>query len=230
MVYAVLFTGRNFVLFAALIAVGVPLILRAFNVKRTALFLGGFVFALFSAYAVILNHGNVSEGSFSEGLRALMDLFAVYTVGPIAAFDTLVRQTHRLDWGINSFRNVVLWLNQAGWHIELRPIVQAFTEVGSSGWQTNIYTVYQPMYLDFGVAGIVCFQVLAGVWHGYLYRRATQINPSGAFVVLYAIFLLPLLMQVEVDYYLTILSQWILFLLIVGFVFAQHRTKTTDAV
>ena len=217
LIYAILFTGRNFVLFACLVALGVPLILRAISTKRTIVALILLVLSLFAAYAVILDHANVAELSTGESVKPLWDLVTLYAAGPIAAFDILVRQPHHCEWGINSFRNIVLWLNEFGWHLELRPIVQEFVDVGNSGWQTNIYTVYQPVYLDFGIVGVVIFQIFAAAWHSHLWLKATEPRPNSGYVLLYALFLLPLAMQVEVDYYLTIVSQWLFLVSVVFF-------------
>jgi len=228
LVYAVLFTGRNFVVFLAFIVAGVPLILRAVRPVRAgaALLAGGM--ALFACYAVHLHHGGISEqSSTDETSNVVVQLGSLYIAGPIVALDRAITETHFWDWGINSFRNLVLWINRLGYDIPLRPIAKDFVPVMTSGWETNIYTLYHPLYLDFGLLGVIMFQLLAGSWHGYLYRRATVRQPEGAYVLLYAVFLLPLLMQFEVDYYLAIMVQWAFFYGIVKLLYAFTPRPTS---
>jgi len=135
-------------------------------------------------------------------------------------------------FGQQTFRIVYLWLSYVGMNVDVKPIVQAFVPV-SSKWFTNIYTVYQSCYLDFGMTGVVILQLLFGLGHGILYRRATVPRPRAVWVMLFALSFYPLLLQATTDMYLSNLSNWVNFgiicMLIFG-VFGSAKRKGREAI
>ena len=55
---------------------------------------------------------------------------------------------------------------------------------------TNVYTIFQPFYIDFGYPGIAFFAVLYGCACGYLYRLFRSGNGAGTCLYTYAIYVL----------------------------------------
>jgi oligosaccharide repeat unit polymerase len=145
------------------------------------------------------------------------DLASGYMVGPFVAFDSLTPPVNQ-HFGINTFRVVYLWLERFGYNAEVEPIMPPWIGI-SSQWATNIYTVYYGPYLDFGLIGVCACQLMFGCWHGMLYRRATQPQPRAIWVMLFVIFLFPLIMQATTDAYLAAFSNWLNFGLIFLLVF-----------
>jgi oligosaccharide repeat unit polymerase len=92
---------------------------------------------------------------------------------------------------------------------------------------TNVYTVYQPYFLDFSYVGVVLIQFFLGLLHGHIYKRA--VSGSAFFVTLYGLSLYPLVMQFFQDQYLNLLSTWVQFAVVVGMFVWICRPRTVVA-
>jgi oligosaccharide repeat unit polymerase len=214
-IYAVPMGGRQFFLFILIILCAPPLLLRRASPWKVAAVFAVVVIVIFVSISFLAGHLDLSVSHASLGDASIVkDVAYIYMLGPMVTFDSLVPEpTHR--FGMRTFRVLYLWLQRLGWNIEVEPLLQPFTAI-SSQWETNIYTLYYYVYLDFGFAGILLYQLALGCWHGMLYRRATLPRPKAVWVMLYVIFLFPLIMQSAVDVYLSCLSNWINF----GIIFA----------
>jgi oligosaccharide repeat unit polymerase len=213
LVYAVAFGGRGAVLFVFLVLAGIPLILRRLPSVAVAVPFGLVTVGLFVSYAYLSGHMGLSIYSPApDDFEIVHDLAAVYLLGPIANLGQSVPRVGG-PFGIDTFRIIYLWLTYLGWNVEVKPMVLSFSPI-SPVWSTNIYTIYRSYYQDFGLAGVVIAQFAFGLWHGVLYRRATQQRPRAFWVMLYGVFLYPLFMQVAADQYMSCLSNWIHFFFI----------------
>jgi oligosaccharide repeat unit polymerase len=222
--YAIPMGGRNQILFVMLVISAVPLLLRVTQPWRVAAIGVASLSFIFISYAYLAGHMGLNIYSASlQDLESLYSLTSVYLVGPIAAFDTVTHEPSG-GFGIHTFRIVYLWLSYLGYSVEVKPIVQNFVQISPSRW-TNIYTVYQSYYHDFGIIGVAVSQLLIGAWHGLLYRRATIQQPRAVWVLLYAIFLYPLFMQSACDMYLPALSNWLNFAVIFAIAFVVFRSR-----
>ena len=225
--FAVPMGGRSDVLFVLLILSGIPLLLRRIQPWKVALSFAVIVPLIFIGYSYLAGHGNLSLSSASlSDQDVVTDIASTYMVGPIAAFDygsstfDSASRGAPEPFGYRTFRIIYLWLSYLGYTSEVAPLVQDFAPISSAG-ATNIYTVYWGYYLDFGLIGVVIAQFLFGIWQGFLYRRATLTRPRALWVMLYVIFLFPLLMQSALDMYVPTFSNYVnfafIFVLIFGF-------------
>lgn len=217
-VYAVLFTGRNWVLFLGMIVIGIISVLRRVDARKAGVIIISFGLVLFTVYAVVAQWTGTDEED--SAVKFLMETAELYVFGSIPAFDTIVRVGSPYELGVNTFRDFLAALNAMGFQFRLKPIVQEFVFVPGG---TNVYTVYQPYYLDWGLAGMLIFQFAAGTLHGYVYRRATLERPTPFAVLFFALLLYPLLMQYSVDAYMIGINRWIIFAGILGLSLFKKR-------
>lgn len=57
---------------------------------------------------------------------------------------------------------------------------------------TNVYTIFQPFYIDFGYKGIAFFSALYGIICGFLYRLYKNNNAVGCCLYTFIIYVLVL--------------------------------------
>ncbi len=216
--YAVPMAGRNSILFVVVLLCAIPLVLRRIGPSRAALLFLLLAAIIFVSYTYLA--GQMGLNAFSPSLadaRTVTDTASLYMVGPIVALDS-VRPASTAHLGQQTFRIAYLWLGYMGLNVEVKPIIQAFVPVSSES-STNIYTLYHSYYLEFGLLGVVLCQLLFGVGHGILYRRATLARPRAVWVIAYGVSLYPLMMQATTDMYLPNATNWIHFCIIFALTF-----------
>lgn len=120
----------------------------------------------FAGIIVLFFFFNMSKENAQESAE-FTDFFGMYITSPIVAFETL-RITITDGWGVNSFNDVFPYLKYFGIQLESIERLQEFVHVPV---MTNVYTVMQPFYNDFGSAGVAMFGMLYGWGAGYVYRR-----------------------------------------------------------
>ena len=84
---------------------------------------------------------------------------------------------------------------------------------------TNVYTVFQPFYEDFGYKGIAFFATLYGTISGWLYRQMK--NRNALCMCIYAYMVLCLLLQFFQENLLISLSLLIQYIIIMGLCLQQ---------
>ncbi len=204
--YGVLSSGRSVVLPLIIIVLVIPTILRATTAGKTARTLGILVFSLFVVVGLALGKGGTFAGSIRDNWAGMRDSFVLYSVGGIPSFDTFIHnQARDLEMGVNSFRTIFAVLRALGFRSPYVPLVQPYADIPMP---MNVYTVYQPYIKDFGIGGILTLFPF-GFAHGWLYRRATVLNPHAAYVFLFSLSLFPLSLQIFQDMYFSVLSTWI---------------------
>lgn len=139
--------------------------------------------ALLIGFFYIFNLARAEQDSDYQQNETLLDFFAMYALSPPVAFCQL-----NLDvtpqFGTNTFGNVYIFLERFGISgIVLKDKLQDFVWVPIP---TNIYTVFQPFYMDFGYKGIAYFAGLYGVVSGWLYRLFRSGNGVGCCLYTFA--------------------------------------------
>lgn len=110
---------------------------------------------------------NMSKEAKSQDSMDFMDFLGIYVTSPIVAFDKL-QITITNGWGVNTFNDVFPYLRYFGIHLESIERLQEFVFVPVP---TNVYTIMQPFYNDFGSMGVAVFGLLYGWAAGYAYRK-----------------------------------------------------------
>lgn len=123
--------------------------------------------ALLIGFFYLFNLARAEQDSDYQQNETLLDFFAMYALSPPVAFCQLSLDVTP-QFGTNTFGNVYIFLERFGISgIVLKDKLQDFVWVPIP---TNIYTVFQPFYMDFGYKGIAYFAGLYGVVSGWLYR------------------------------------------------------------
>ena len=110
---------------------------------------------------------NMSKESQNQDSMDFVDFLGIYVTSPIVAFEKL-RITITNGWGVNTFNDVFPYLRYFGIHLESIERLQDFVYVPVP---TNVYTIMQPFYNDFGSMGVAVFGILYGWAAGYVYRK-----------------------------------------------------------
>lgn len=129
----------------------------------------------------------------TEARASEMDFFefvSTYVTSPPVAFCTLKEDLSQ-QWGANTFEVFYDYLNRFGvGNFIVNSKEQAFVQVPVV---TNVYTVMQPFFVDFGYAGVAFFAAVYGVLAGCLYRGYRNGNSTAR--VLYTLLIQILVLQ-----------------------------------
>jgi len=125
------------------------------------------IFFLFNMAKEIQSDENAESMTF-------LDFFAIYVLSPCVAYERVVEDLS-FQFGSHTFQYFYLILNKFGCNFEVNDRIQDFVWVPLP---TNVYTIFQPFYEDFGQAGIAYFAALYGILSGVIYRVFT----NGSFV------------------------------------------------
>lgn len=137
-----------------------------------------------------------TEQEVEQGETNALDFFlAMYILSPCQAFETLVQDlTHQT--GMHTFDTVYLFMQRFGMPgIEVPPKVQEFVWLPIC---TNVYTIMQPFYVDFGYKGIAFFAIIYGSVSGWVYR--SYHNGSNVARCVYVFFMYALVLQFYQEY------------------------------
>ncbi len=204
-VFAVLSTGRGLAIWLVLVLGSIPLVLRVVRpVVGAALFVGCCL-TVFFVGGVVLDKGGSMDLMLTENIKTMYDSIVVYTVGSLPALGTALQVDEPLQFGRHTFRTLFAVLHAVGINVKVAPLVQQFTFVPMP---QNLYTMYLPYVRDFGLLGGVVAQLLFGLLHGFVYRKATAPNPSAVSVYVFAFTMVPLMAQYTQDQYFSLLSTW----------------------
>ena len=133
--------------------------------KKIGLYGGLFLVGAFLMNTMRANH--FGEGDF-------MRFFSLYVLSSSVAFETL-SSGNAPYWGANTFPFFYIFDNIInGTNIDIVQKLKPFVYVPIP---TNVYTVMQPYYEDFGYTGVFVFGIINGIIMGYIYRKMTLGNP-----------------------------------------------------
>jgi len=137
--------------------------------SRTILF-GGIIIVVVFYFINIMRSGVDSDYSKNE---TLLDFIGMYIMSPPVAYCRVVEEVVP-QFGANTFETIYLFLNRFGiGNFEVHEKLQEFVSVPVL---TNVYTIMQPFYRDFGYLGVAFFAWVYGILSGFLYRFSCNGN------------------------------------------------------
>lgn len=131
----------------------------------------------------IFNLGRAGEDSDYQKEETLFDFFTMYALSPPVAFCQLSPEVIP-QFGTNTFETVYLFLQRFGADVVVKDKLQEFVFVPVS---TNVYTIFQPFFIDFGYRGVAFFAAVYGCVCGFLYRLFRNGNGAGTCLYTYAV-------------------------------------------
>ena len=133
------------------------------HIKIRTIILWGIIL-LFTFHGI--NQMRTSENTVRES--TFLDFFNVYVMSPSVAFER-VQEKLTEQYGSRSFAFFYAVITRLGLgQFVVEPKLQEFSQVPMF---TNVYTVFQPFFEDFGYKGIAFFSTVYGVFTGWLYRQ-----------------------------------------------------------
>lgn len=202
-------TGRTYFLLLIIISVGIIMMNKVISLKK--IFLTGFVIILvFALMGLLLNKGGNFDNNISQNIKLMSKSFAVYLIGPVTAFDKSYLSTNSGIFGEHIFRFFYILFHKIGMsNAELPSLVQPYTNIP---FEINVYTIFDPYYKDFGIAGSYVFIFFFGLFNSIIF----ELSGSGRIYYKYftAILLYPLIMSFFQDQYFALLSTWLQFLIL----------------
>ena len=202
--YAILSTGRTFLLFLFTMIIGILLITRRLNAFKGFFYVVLIATSIFVLVGLFLGKGGSLEQNFLDNSLSMKDSLRTYLLASLPAFDIYMQSDIRQKYGSNTFRTILAVLHEIGFNVDVPSLVKEYQYVPMP---TNVYTVYQPYFADFSFFGPIFIQFFFGLVYGLVYKKANRGNSF--YIFLYGIFLYPLLMQGFQDQYFSLLSTWI---------------------
>lgn len=173
----------------------------------------------FASIIVLFFFFNLSkEDVDSEAESTFLDFFGMYVTSPMVAFDRLYPDLSG-NFGENTFCILYPYFNMLGFNLEYMDRLQEFVWVPIP---TNVYTIMQPFYNDFGILGIGFFGLVYGAFFGWAYRRFRNGDP--VFICVYTYLIEVIIIQFYND---NLLQNIVLFLefWFCTFILLQQRFK-----
>jgi len=201
--YALLGTGRAYFFQFLVPAFFIILFARPGTLKsRHIVIFFTVLFSVFVFMGMLLNKiGGEDKGVLKE--------FGLYLLGGASAFQEILAAPQHLEYGANTFRTIYAVLAAVGIDVNVVKLVQEFVLIPEP---TNVYTVFQPYYLDFGISFVLISQFFFGLMHSCLYSMAVRRSSMG--ILLYSLSMYPLFMQWFLDQYFSLLSLWVQYLIL----------------
>lgn len=202
--YALGLTGRTPIIMLLMSVAGVLVITRRVSVAKITLTFGSIILALFAAIGLALRLADPEEGGLVDIFDSLYELFLIYVAGSLPAFDLFLQSSPLWEGGSHTFRTFYAVLFALGADVTVAPVIQPYEYVP---FPTNVYTMFQPFYADFGLWGVFLAPLFLGYVHGFIYKKAMRGHLF--FMLLYALSLYPLVLQFYQDHYFSLLSLWL---------------------
>ena len=140
-------------------------------IKWRSIIVVGICAILFFYYFNLMRAGEDSDYAKNE---SLLDFIGMYVMSPPVAYCRVMPEVER-QFGTNTFEIIYLFLNRFGiGDFDVHEKVQEFVFVPIG---TNVYTIMQPFFRDFGYYGIAFFAWLYGLVSGLLYRLSYNGKP-----------------------------------------------------
>lgn len=151
--------------------------------------------------------------------KTVAEDFGVYTYSPIVALGHLTADATAAT-GAYTFRLFYAVMNRLFDTAPPEAVILPYVDVP---YATNVYTVMQPFFYDFGAAGVVIGALFYGLIFGLLFymARSTRTLP----VMLYAGFAIALVGQFIGDLFITTLSGNLQFLIAAGVIVFLSKRK-----
>lgn len=135
----------------------------------------------------IFNLARAGEDSEYQKEETLLGFFAMYVLSPPVAFCQILREVTP-QFGTNTFGTIYLFIDRLGFdNVVVKDKLQEFVFVPIN---TNVYTIFQPFYIDFGYKGIALFAGIYGSVCGWLYRQYKTGSSTACCLYTYAVYVL----------------------------------------
>ena len=119
--------------------------------------------------------------------ESIIDFIAMYVLSPPVAFCQLMPEITP-QFGTNTFGPIYHFMIRFGVDGIVEKLkTQEFVWVPIP---TNVYTIFQPFYIDFGYKGIAFFSALYGIICGFLYRLYTKNYTVGCCLYTFIVYVL----------------------------------------
>lgn len=186
---------------------------KAIKKRAIAISISGFIFLSF-----VLNQMRTHESSTQISFESF---FAVYIMSPAAAFDTLEETPYNSEFGENTFSFFYALSNSVfGTNFQISQKVKEFVSVPLP---TNVYTIMQPFYEDFGIAGIIVFSIIMGAICGYYYKRHKNGNSVSTGIYSFLAYLL--ILQFFQEEFFVSLSVFLQIVIVISLPFLFNAKK-----
>lgn len=204
--YVLLFTGRTYVLMFLTVQILIRVTIGGLSIYRAMIIFLGIFLTAFSIFAIALGKGGATEASYIENFSSITETFFSYLVGPTVAFsETTKNSSLCCAYGENIFRTLLALYSKIDPSVQVPALIKEYTYTPAP---VNVYTVFHPYYLDFGLPGIAIGMFFIGLAHGILYKKQWD---GAHWHIAYIISLYPILMQFYQDQYFNLLSMWLQF-------------------
>lgn len=174
------------------------------------------VFSVLGVFFLFYGFNFLRSGGDIDNARSLTDFLSVYILSPSVAFEQ-VQEKLTDQFGSRTLAFFYAVLSKLGiGHYGVEQKVQEFVQVPIL---TNVYTVFQPFYQDFGYRGVAFFASVYGVFTGWLYRQCR--NGGAISRCLYAYVAMTLMLQFYQENLILSLSVLIQYIVIIGLTLQQ---------
>lgn len=183
---------------------------------RTIIVTGIAIVFLFYFFTIVRT-GTKADGSSREDFT-LIEFIAMYVLSAPVAFC----QLHQLIdscLGNYTLSCVYLVLNKFGGIYPILNVVQDFVYVPVT---TNLYTILQPFFVDFGYLGVAFFALLYGVSSGWAYNEYKKGNDTALLIYTYMAYQLSQQFSQERFFMEPLITLQLLFFI---WIMAQHHFK-----
>jgi len=156
-----------------------------------------------SALIVVFVFYGVNEMRRSEYEESstFLDFFCMYIMSPSVAFE-YAQEKLTDQYGTFSLAFFYAVISKLGLaHVYVQQQLQEFVSVPIP---TNVYTVFQPYYEDFGYRGVAFFASVWGTFMGWVYRKCKEGHPFAKCI--YAYLTVTLVMQFYQETFMVNLS------------------------
>ena len=186
---------------------------------RSIFLTGGALLGIFFLLTLLRNFTD-GQGEIKSDELTFVDFFAMYVLSAPVAYGYMPPDIG-LQFGSRSLTLLYLILGKLSGNFHVESLVQEFMEVPIP---TNLYTIMQPFYLDFGQWGVFIFALLYGVGSGWCYSLYKSGNSWGC--VAYTFHFYNLVTQYGSEHILLSPIISIQFLVIL-YLLTQNRIKIT---
>lgn len=177
---AIMEKGTIFFVFASIIFI----LFEKKKIRFHSIAVSGAALLLLFYFFNLMRAGEDSQYAKEE---TLLDFFAMYALSPPVAFSQLLPEVTQ-QFGTNTFEVVYSYLQRFGvGDYVVKDKLQEFVWVPIS---TNVYTIFQPFFIDFGYKGVAFFSAVYGVLAGLLYHLFKARNTIGCCLYTYMVYVL----------------------------------------
>ncbi len=135
---------------------------------------------IFLFFLITIARQYQSDNTADESL-SILEFIGMYILSPAVAYG-LVDVDVSQQFGSHTLQTIYLFLARFGYHVEVNTKLQEFVFVPIS---TNVYTIFQPFYQDFGQAGVSFFALIYGLLSGWAYRQFRNGSAIGKCIYTY---------------------------------------------